>query len=59
MTDVDRDHLVGNIVDHLSHAKKEIQLRQTATFYKVDSEYGIRIAEGLGLKLEKVKSHAK
>jgi catalase len=26
MTDVDRDHLIGNIIDHLSGAKKEIQL---------------------------------
>lgn len=59
MTDVNRDHLVGNIVDHLSHAKREIQLRQTAIFYKVDSEYGTRIAGGLGVELEKVKSHAK
>ncbi|NIO09069.1 MAG: catalase, partial [Deltaproteobacteria bacterium] len=29
MTDEDRDHLVGNIVDHLGNAQKRIQLRQT------------------------------
>jgi catalase len=51
MTNIDRDHLIGNIVDHLSQAKKEIQLRQTALFSKVDQEYGTRVAEGLGLEI--------
>ena len=55
MTDVDRDHLIGNIVDHLSGAKKEIQQRQTVLFYKVHVEYGTRVAEGLGLDVEEVK----
>ena len=55
MTDVDRDHLIGNIVDHLGGAKKEIQLRQTALFYKVHEEYGKRVAEGLGLDVAEVK----
>jgi catalase len=55
MTDVDRDHLIGNIVDHLSGAKKEIQLRQTVLFYKVQEEYGTRVAEGLGLDVVEVK----
>jgi len=55
MTDVDRDHLIGNIVDHLSGAKKEIQLRQIVLFYKVHPDYGTRVAEGLGLDVEEVK----
>ena len=55
MTDVDRDHLIGNIVDHLGGAKNEIQLRQTALFYKVHPEYGTRVAEGLDLDVEEVK----
>ena len=55
MTDVDRDHLIGNIVGHLGGAKKEIQLRQTAIFYKVHEEYGTRVAEGLGLNAAEVK----
>jgi catalase len=49
MTDVDRDHLIGNIVSHLGNAQKRIQLRQTALFYKADTDYGLRVAEGLGL----------
>lgn len=49
MTDMDRDHLIGNIISHLGKAQKRIQLRQTALFYKADTEYGLRVAEGLEL----------
>lgn len=55
MTDMDRDHLVGNIVSHLNGAQKRIQLRQAALFYKVDLEYGERVAKGLGLNLAEVE----
>jgi len=55
MSEEDRGHLIGNIVGHLAGAKKRIQLRQTALFYKVDPDYGSRVAEGLGLVLEEVK----
>jgi catalase len=55
MTDEDRDHLVGNIVDHLGGAQKRIQLRQTAVFYKADPDYGSRVAEGLGLDVKEVE----
>jgi catalase len=55
MTDEDRDHLIGNIVDHLGGAQKRIQLRQTAIFYKADPEYGSRVAEGLGLDIKEVE----
>jgi catalase len=55
MTDEDRDHLIGNIVDHLGNAQKRIQLRQTAIFYKAHSEYGTRVAKRLGLDVNEVK----
>ncbi|UCH62303.1 MAG: catalase [Fidelibacterota bacterium] len=55
MTDEDRDHLIGNIVDHLGGAQKRIQLRQTALFYKADPEYGRHVAEGIGLDVKKVE----
>jgi len=58
MTDEDRAHLVGNIVDHLSGAQKRIQLRQAALFYKADTEYGTRVAEGLGLDVNEVEKLA-
>jgi catalase len=55
MTDVDRDHLIGNVVDHLCHATPALQLRQTVLFYKVHPEYGTRVAEGLGINVGDVQ----
>ena len=55
MTNEDRDHLIGNITTHLCNAKKRIQLRQAAVFYKADAEYGSRIAKGLRLDVKEVK----
>jgi len=55
MTDEDRDHLIGNVVDHLGGAQKRIQLRQTALFYKADHEYGRRVAEGLRLDMKEIE----
>jgi catalase len=55
MTDRDRDNLIGNIVDHLGGAQKRIQLRQTALFYKADPNYGLRVADALGLDIVEVK----
>ncbi len=55
MTDIDREHLVGNIVAHLGGAQKRIQLRQTALFLKADQDYGHRVAEGIGLDLKEVE----
>jgi catalase len=59
MTDSDRDHLIGNIVGHLGNAKKTLQLRQTAIFYRVHPEYGTRVTKGLGLDITEVKRLAK
>jgi catalase len=55
MTDMDREHLITNIVGHLKNAQKRIQIRQTALFYKADTDYGRRVADGLGLSIEEVK----
>ncbi len=55
MTDTDRQHLVGNIVAHLGKARKRIQLRQTALFFKADPDYGRSVAEGLGLDGQEVE----
>lgn len=55
MTETDREHLVGNIVDHLSGAKKRIQLRQCALFYKAHPDYGTRVAQGLKLDVKEVE----
>ncbi|MDO9557335.1 MAG: catalase [Coriobacteriia bacterium] len=55
MTDEDRDHLISNIVGHLGNAQKRIKLRQCAVFYKVDPEYGTRVAEGVGVDVTEVE----
>jgi len=55
MTDEDRDHLIGNIVGHLGNAQERIRLRQSAVFYKVDPDYGTRVAEGVGVDVAEVK----
>ncbi len=55
MTDEAREHLVGNIVSLLSNAKKRIQMRQTALFYKADKDYGTRVAKGLGLEIKEIE----
>ena len=55
MTDTDQEHLIGNIVSHLGGAQKRIQLRQTALFYKADSDYGSRVAKGLKLDVKEIK----
>jgi len=58
MSELDREHLVSNIVGHLGHAQKRIQLRQCAIFYKADPEYGERVAKGLKLDAAEVKKLA-
>ena len=55
MTDMDRDHLIGNIVDHLGGAVKRIQMRQSAWFFTADADYGRRVAAGLGLDIAAVE----
>jgi len=55
MTDEDRDHLIGNIADHLEGAQKRLQMRQTAIFYKADPEYGGRVGKVLGLDINEIK----
>ncbi|MBW1980170.1 MAG: catalase [Deltaproteobacteria bacterium] len=55
MTEQDRQHLVGNIVDHLGNAMKRLQYRQTAIFFKADPDYGRRVGEKLGLDMNEVE----
>lgn len=54
MTETDREHLVGNIVEHLAGAQKRIQYRQCAIFHKADLDYGNRVAKGLNLDIKEV-----
>lgn len=54
MTAEEREHLVGNICGHLKNAQQRIQYRQCALFFKADTEYGTRVAQGLGLDAAEV-----
>lgn len=54
MKDTDRKNLISNIAGHLGGAKKRIQMRQAAIFYKADEDYGRRVAEELNLDVEEV-----
>lgn len=54
LSDYDKKNLVGNIVAHIKNAAKWIQLRQTAIFYKAHTDYGTKVAEGLGLDINEV-----
>ena len=58
MNDMDREHLVGNIVDHLKNALPRIQKRQCALFLKADKQWGERVAAGLGLDMAEVQKLA-
>ncbi len=50
MDDVDREHLVDNIVGHASEdVATETQLRVVAYWSSVDDDLGARVAKGLGI----------
>ena len=52
MSDVDREHLVQNIVGHASdEVQAETQLRVIAYWSAVDPDLGRRVAAGLGVDL--------
>jgi catalase len=50
LTDVDRDHLVSNIVSHASQGvTAEVQRRVVEYWRNVDTDLGARVGKGLGL----------
>ncbi len=57
-SDMEREHLISNILGDLSKAERRIQKRQTALFYKVNPQYGTAVADGLGLNINEVESLA-
>jgi catalase len=57
LSDTDRDHLVRNIVGHMSQGvERAVQERALNHWYKVDQELGARIARGVGLETVKALS---
>ena len=53
-----KGRLINNIVASMSSVPAQIQKRQIEHFYKADPEYGIGVANGLGLAIESVLSEA-
>ena len=57
LSPTDRDHLVSNIVGHMSAGVERFILeRALKLWYQVDSDLGARIAKGLGLEVESALS---
>ncbi|MDR3063541.1 MAG: catalase [Methanobrevibacter sp.] len=59
LSDEDKEHLVYNLKVHLGNAQERIQYRQTALFYKAEPEYGIAVANALGLNIDQVEKLSK
>jgi catalase len=51
LNDVEKNNLVRNICGFLRRANKEIQIRQCQLFFKVNEEFGRKVATTLGLSL--------
>ena len=47
-----QQRLIANIVESLSAAKSEIQMRQLCHFFRADPNYGRLVAEGLGIAID-------
>nr|WP_240511971.1 catalase [Paludifilum halophilum] len=47
--DQERDELITNLVNSLKTCRKSIQMRMVEMFAKCDTDYGQRVAQGLGL----------
>jgi catalase len=52
MKPAERTRLIENIVNDMKSVPEEIKQRQIGHFAKADPEYGSRVAEGLGLKID-------
>jgi catalase len=52
MTPDQQERLVQNIVESLSGARQEIQMRQLCHFFRADVKYGMQIAQGLGIAID-------
>lgn len=50
-SDQERDHLLSNLVNDLKQTNEKIQLRAVCNFFRADREYGMRLAQGLGLDI--------
>jgi len=56
MTPDQKTRLINNIVGHLKNARRDIQERAVANFYRADADYGTRLAKGLGHDVAKLQA---
>jgi catalase len=54
--DWEREDLINNLVTALKQCPEHIQLRMVWHFWHCDEDYGTRVAQGVGVDLEKAKS---
>lgn len=47
----ERDHLIRNLMNDLKQTNENIQLRAVCNFFRADREYGMRLAQGLGVDI--------
>jgi catalase len=55
MSETDRTHLIENLVGALTGVRRDIQEKMVKLFYKVDPEYGERIAKGINIPVQLAK----
>ena len=58
MSAAQKSQLIGNLVGALKTVPRFIQVRQVGHFYKADADYGGRVAEGLGVKIDEIIGRA-
>lgn len=56
--DAHRDRLATRIAGVLGQARREVQLRQLCHFFRADEDYGRRVADKLGIDVEKAMAEA-
>lgn len=47
----EKDHLIANLVNDLKQTPEQVQLRAVCNFFRADREYGMRLAQGLGVDI--------
>ena len=57
MTVEEKKNLISNIASHMQPIDKEIQVRQLCHFYQADKDYGLKIANILGITEKELKAH--
>jgi hypothetical protein len=59
MTPDARERLIGNMVASMKSVPPHVQELQIQHFYEADPAYGIGVAKGLGVNIEKIAARAK